>query len=250
MAAKRDAFLHLGDRLALLDEAYGYVGANGFANVQVGTSSLDESSAVLSYLTSRDSVFLVRPQHDYSIVKKLKEEAEKRGLTMEESKIHTDFRFRWQQREREIAMNKQMFEQVQGRELRYGMVVQLQHETSQKYLSVSKQASEVNKEGRRVILDREAGEDAWFRIMPRLRVHSEGVRVHVGDPIILEHVNTALSLRVEGGKDAQLLSDGRCAPCSLLSLRWDDTLLSERQARAPGDTLGLQLEDDALSELR
>ena len=87
-------------------------------------------------------------------------------------------------------MNKQAFQQASGREVRYGMVVQLQHNTSQKYLSVAKQASEVNKEGRRVILDREAGEDAWFRIMPRLRVHSEGERVHEGDPMVLEHVNT------------------------------------------------------------
>ncbi|KAL1529829.1 hypothetical protein AB1Y20_000761 [Prymnesium parvum] len=106
-------------------------------------------------------------------------------------------------------MNKQTYEQLIGRELRYGMVIQLQHETSQKYLCVTKQASEVNKEGRRVILDREAGEDAWFRLMPKLRVHSEGVRVHEGDPVLLEHVNTNLCLRVEAGKDTFLLPDGR-----------------------------------------
>lgn len=255
MAKKPDAFLHLGDRLALLDESWGYVGANGFANVQVGASPLDESSAVLSYLTSRDSVFLVRPQHDYSIVKKMRQEAEKKGLSMAEAKNHPDFRRRLEQREREISMNRQTFQQVIGRELRYGMVIQLQHETSQKYLCVSKQASEVNKEGRRVILDREAGEDAWFRIMPRLRVHSEGVRVHVGDPILLEHVNTLLCLRVEGGKDAQLLPDGRQATLfhardSHGALCGDGLAahlhLRTSQARASGDAVGHQPQDGPL----
>eukprot|EP00966_Prymnesium_polylepis_P102779 2381349-Prymnesium_polylepis.1 len=87
MSDKREdtkQFLHIGDRIALLDDQWGYVGANGFANVQVGTSKLDDSSAVLSYLTQRDSVFLLRPQHDYSVVKKLRQKAEKAGLTMAE----------------------------------------------------------------------------------------------------------------------------------------------------------------------
>ena len=202
-------YLHVGDRITLLDDSWGYVGANGFANVQVGTSVLDATSAVLSYLTSRDSVFLIRPQHDYSVVKKLRQEAEKMGLTMNEVKNDPRFRRRMEQRAREVAMNKQAFQQSTGREVRYGMVVQLQHDTSQKYLRVAKQASEVNKEGRRVVLDRDAGEEAWFRIMPRLRVHSEGERVHVGDPILLEHVNTALGVRVEGDKNSLPLSDGR-----------------------------------------
>ena len=41
--------------------------------------------------------------------------------------------------------------------------------------------------------------------MPRLRVHSEGEKVHVGDPVTLEHVQSGLRLMVY-----QRLPDGRC----------------------------------------
>ena len=36
------------------------------------------------------------------------------------------------------------------------------------------------------MLEEDAGQSGWFRVMPRLRVHSEGERVRIGDPIILE----------------------------------------------------------------
>lgn len=43
-------------------------------------------------------------------------------------------------------------------------------------------------------LDNNAGEGAWFKIMPRLRVHSEGEKIRVDDPVVLENVDTHLKL--------------------------------------------------------
>ena len=200
---KGDEFVHFGDRLTLLDDyaGGGYLTADGFSTTQLGT-------APSAYSTFAGAVFLLRPQHDYTIAKSLAVELDKAGLTQTEARAKPQFRRRYEEREREIALNAASFQRSLGREARYGMVVQLQHSTSSKYLSVAKQSSEVNKEGRRVVLDRNAGEDAWFRLMPRLRhVHSEGERVHIGDPVLLEHVHTGLGINIV--HDGQLLADGR-----------------------------------------
>ena len=55
-------------------------------------------------------------------------------------------------------------------------------------------------------LDGNAGEGAWFKIMPRLRVHSEGEKIHVDDPVMLESVDS--NLRLSADPHAQL-ADGR-----------------------------------------
>ena len=86
------------------------------------------------------------------------------------------------------------FEQSTGRDVRYGMVVQMQHDTSHKFIVVTRESAVLNKDGRRVTLDSNAGEAAWFKIMPRLRVHSEGEKVHVDDPVLLESVDSNLKL--------------------------------------------------------
>ena len=67
--------------------------------------------------------------------------------------------------------------------MRYGAVLQLQHEASHKYICVSRHPAVRMKDARQVVLDREAGEAGWFRVLPKLRVHSEGERVHVGGPL-------------------------------------------------------------------
>ena len=39
-----------------------------------------------------------------------------------------------------------------------------------------------------------------MRIMPRLKVHSEGEKVHVGDPVTLQHVQTGRRLHSHGAR--------------------------------------------------
>ena len=132
-------------------------------------------------------------------------DSEREGLSAEEAAQRSPrYRELLTAREREMETNAQEFKTVQGRELRYGMIVQLQHATSHLFLQVTRQDAHCNTDARRVELDKDGGEAAWVRIMPRLRVHSEGEKVHVGDPVALEHVQTSLKLHVEAP-----LADGR-----------------------------------------
>jgi hypothetical protein len=68
------------------------------------------------------------------------------------------------------------------------MTVHLQHSLSQKYLSVTRQSAEHNKEARRVVLDADAGELGWFVLEPHLKLHTEGMPIRTGDPLVLRHV--------------------------------------------------------------
>ena len=106
---------------------------------------------------------------------------------------------------REEKVNEREVEQTRSRVLRYGMVVQLQHAVSHGYLYVSGTPSEsVLSSGCLVACSKYAGSVGCFRVIPKLQqVHCEGERVHVGDPCILEHVETGM--RVALGR----LSDGR-----------------------------------------
>ena len=49
--------------------------------------------------------------------------------------------------------------------------------------------------------------------MPRLRVHSEGERVHIGDPIVLMHLHTGLWL--DTGRAEAKLPDGKFEVCAV-----------------------------------
>ena len=109
--------------------------------------------------------------------------------------------------EREREMNAATFERTTGRDVRYGQVIQLRHSITGAFVSVGRQAALLNREGRRVTIDEGAGEAGWFRVMPKLRIHSEGERVRLGDPIVLEHVGTSLRLRTE--RVVGRLPDGR-----------------------------------------
>ena len=191
-------YLYIGDQIYLSEEASGYLASQGFSNVAVGMSLARDS-------VPRECVFQVRQQHNYTVAKQMRAALEREGLTMAEAQGDSRFRKLVDDRARERALNFDEFQQQRGREVRYGMIVQLQHVSSQKYISVSRQSAQLNKDGRRVLLDRDAGEGAWFRISPRLRVHSDGEKVHAMDPVVLYHVNTGLPLHVESGQ----LPDGK-----------------------------------------
>lgn len=76
---------------------------------------------------------------------------------------------------REQELNANEVENANGREVRYGKVVQLQHVASGLFVVVSHQASERNRDARKVLVSSSDAFDAsWFRIMPKLRVHTEG----------------------------------------------------------------------------
>ena len=154
-------YLRIGDKVYLTEENEGCIGAQGFSNLLLGV----EDGPALPPSFTHQCIFLVRQQQNYSAAKQLRAVVETEGLTMQEVQSDPRFRKLRESREREKVQNTHEFEQTIGREVRYGNVVQLQHALSYKYVSVLRQSAELNKEARRVALDRDAGE---FGALPRL----------------------------------------------------------------------------------
>ena len=206
--ATASSFMHIGDRITLFHElSNGYLGAEGFSNTQV---AIDVDDGVVAgdktRSESRDAIFVVHGAANYNAAMKIKAYQAKNGMTMDEVQSDPTCRTLLLEKAKEDKLNLEEFEQSTGKPVRYGMVVQLQHDTSHKFIVVTRESAELNKDGRRVMLDGNAGEGAWFKIMPRLRVHSEGEKIHVDDPVMLESVDS--NLRLSADPHAQL-ADGR-----------------------------------------
>jgi transcription elongation GreA/GreB family factor len=186
--------------------AAGYAGADGIADVAVGLRKTTD--ALHPKLVGQEAVFLLSQQRNYSIARQVKAFLEREGVSPEEAQTNEKTRQRWRElmeaRKRERACNAMESEVVKGRVVRFGMIVQFRHASAKKFLYVTRQDAETNVDARAVAIDADAGEAGWFRIMPRLRVHSEGEMVHISDPVSLEHVQTGLRLRTDGE-----LRDGR-----------------------------------------
>ena len=197
--ATASSFMHIGDRITLFHElSNGYLGAEGFSNTQV---AIDVDDGVVAgdktRSESRDAIFVVHGAANYNAAMKIKAYQAKNGMTMDEVQSDPACRTLLLEKAKEDKLNLEEFEQSTGKPVRYGMVVQLQHDTSHKFIVVTRESAELNKDGRRVMLDGNAGEGAWFKIMPRLRVHSEGEKIHVDDPVMLESVDSNLRLSAD-----------------------------------------------------
>ena len=140
-------------------------------------------------------MFIVRLQQNYAAETRLRAKLEERGLNRQEAEAARKLTSFLSARENEKRANWEEFLHRRGSEVRYGAVVQLQHVLSDKYLQVARERME-HRDGRKVTVDRNAGESAWWRIVPALRVHAEGEPVHVGGQILLESVTSSLSLCV------------------------------------------------------
>ena len=201
-------FLHIGDLVSLHysiegevnEGVQGFLGSQGLPNINVYVelSTKNDVHTQVQRATMAEACFLVRQQHSYTVARRLQNKLDKSGLSLAEVTVRAEFRTVLREREREKAQNLEEFRTAKGREVRYGMVIQLQHNLTQRYVKVAREASG-DKEGRKVVVDREAGEGAWFRVHPRLRVHTEGERVRTGDPVVLESLETGLRLHVDGG---------------------------------------------------
>lgn len=189
-------FLHIGDLITLYDDtADGYLGGQGISSTAVGVRlAKDENHAKQ---VRSEAVFQLRQQQNYSATRQYRALLEREGLTIADAAGESRFDDLRDAIAREAAANQQEYINTRGREVQYGMIVQLLHDTSHRYACVTRQSAELNVDGRKVALEAEAGETAWVRVMPRLRVHSEGEKVHVGDPVTLEHVATNLKLSVD-----------------------------------------------------
>ena len=112
---------------------------------------------------------------------------------------------------KEQVRNQDEFELNKGREVRYGMAIVLRHEGSGKFVAVSAQSSDHDKDARKVVVSDEIGPEMFLRLMPQLeRVHSEGERINHFDPVQFESVSDPrLKLHISdkiGGATCEVLS--------------------------------------------
>ena len=195
-----DAFVSVGDSIYLYHELHGMLGAEGFTDFQLACHPNGSSAVEFG----RTCAFRILPQQMYTQARQLKQSQEhKHDVLDPEIKQQLIV-----QAKREKAHNTSEIQTSAGRLLRYGKIMQLQHVASGKQLAVMHQASASHRDARRVVLcdDDDVGENTWFKIMPRLRVHTEGERVRSGDPVVFESVMSGLQLHTDGDG---MLPDGR-----------------------------------------
>ena len=143
-------FLRIGDKVCLQeDDANGNLGSSGFRETQLGVRS--QTDPELSRTIVEESVFIVRQQHNYSVTKQMRAFLEREGMNEQEAGSTATWLRLLQERKREKATNLTEFEHSKGREVRYGMIIQLQHAASQKYASVTRQNAELDRDGRRAV---------------------------------------------------------------------------------------------------
>lgn len=193
-----DTYVSIGDSVFLYDETHGTLGVEGFTDVLTGCYS---SSMPVEF--GRLCTFRLVPQQMYTLARQLKANLESREMVDPELQLQLTA-----DAKRERSHNESEVQTSTGRSLRYGKILQLQHVASGKQLAVTHQASARHRDARRVSLCEvsEVSEAAWFKIMPKLRVHTEGEKVRSGDPVVFESVMTGLKLHVQ--HDASLV-DGR-----------------------------------------
>jgi hypothetical protein len=192
--------LNVGDLLVLDVDGDCYVSSEGMLDTDVSANVARSGERFDQF----QSAFLLRPQQNYVAENRLRAELDAKGVSRALAQTLPEFRGLFEARESEKSINLGEFEHKMGTVVHYGMVVQLQHVLSEKYLQVTRQRGET-RTGRRVTVSRDAGEMAWFVVQPSLRVHKEGEPVHLGDRVILESVSSGMALCVgEGGVSGTL----------------------------------------------
>jgi hypothetical protein len=180
--------VRVGDRIYLEDDAARIVGGSGIgSDVQV--------VAAEKHLLPTDfgaaAVFVVHPQGTWTSLEACRALLEREGLSWLDALGHTETSSAHLEVERERQLNASDFTHALGRELRYGMVIQLKHDASKKWFSTSRQPPVVSgRVGNRVLLDEHAGDAACFRVVPKLRVHNDGEKVRASDPFVLQDLRS------------------------------------------------------------
>ena len=186
--------LCVGDTVFLDVAGCGSLATQGLSDTQVAIHTTSECSSW------HQAAFLVRLQQSYTAEKALRAELQACGLSREQGAANPDFRHLFDAREQEQRLNSYEFQYKIGSDVRFGMVVQLQHSVSQKYLHVSDQQTAA-REGRQVRVDRNAGEGAWFRIVPYLRVHKEGEPVKTPHDALAKELASEPDLKPDSRSD-------------------------------------------------
>jgi Inositol 1,4,5-trisphosphate/ryanodine receptor/RIH domain/RyR and IP3R Homology associated len=88
----------------------------------------------------------------------------------------------------ETVQNEAIHSQLEGKVVKYGQVIQLQHLHNGKWLAArTKDCADLETDCSKVFLHKEGGSKCWFKLLPRISGKSEGDKVAVGDQIVLQH---------------------------------------------------------------
>lgn len=168
----------IGDLIYLEDDQKGVLNASVDGSMTVTPASAFSAEA---------NVFLLQQQGTWKRASEYRQVLEKEGFSWIEAQGEPKLRALRKLCSAEKAAYEKEFVRTSGRQLRYGMVVQMKHVASGKFLSSSRLALKTG-HGHELVLDHEAGDTGCFKVLPTLRVHNEGEKVHHGDPIFLEEI--------------------------------------------------------------
>ena len=192
-ALSHESYISLGDEIYCHEETTdGYFSCEGFT--QLNLCLEHESNLTYDSAFGHSAIFRLVPQQTYTMAKQLRSfdahppDAGVAALRERRAQLLTEAK-------REKELNESEVQNTAGREVRYGKILQLQHVVSGKFIAVSHLASEHHRDARRVHLaDNDVGDAAWFRIVPKLRMHADGEKVSAGDPVMFENVISGLKL--------------------------------------------------------
>jgi hypothetical protein len=87
--------------------------------------------------------------------------------------------------DREREQNRIEFERSIGKEVMYGQAIQLMHLKSKKFLTITRESAELQKDCVRLTLDEQGNANSVFFVMPYYKFRTEGQKVIVNDQIRL-----------------------------------------------------------------
>ncbi|KAI9193543.1 uncharacterized protein BJ171DRAFT_250962 [Polychytrium aggregatum] len=121
----------------------------------------------------------------------------------------------------ENALNEAEFQRLRGKPVVYGMVIQLRSVHSQQYLAVDSLETCVGEPmSMKVSAEPLPRRDAWFKILPKYKIRSEGEPVRLYDRIILQSVKSESFLNLTSQTYGPLHNQYHDVCCSLKPHGW------------------------------
>lgn len=189
LAEEKQVYLTMGDKISLYSvDGTGYLTSEGFIDDDCYLVHGDGQSTPMNFT---DSVFTVVPRYKYDAQTALNEALERWSRSKEsigrgDGEEEAGLQSLKANEETEENENLQEYKRMAGKNVSYGQIVQLFHNKSGKFLTITvKEVAELEKHCMKVVLDESGNEGSWFMVTPRFKMRAEGDHVRTGDQIVL-----------------------------------------------------------------